>query len=396
VARNSLIVALLCLLASGVGQARTVRFVFEADPPDAIVEVNVNGQVPAARVQSGVAFMVAQPRQIDVHARRDGYQPYAVTLLEFPEASMEVPVVLEPASWSAWLRHFRHAILWGGCFAGVFAMLWRRCRQRARARIEHALGVRDIVKRSTDDLAGHTIGAWRLTDRLGAGGMGAVYRAVPDATLDASEAVAVKLLHPEIARDPLFKKVFEQEIRACMQLSHPHVVRLIDWGEEEGLVYMVSELLSGRTLRQALRDEAWSEARARELWLALVETMAYVHARGVTHRDLKPSNVMLCADGRVKILDFGLATSAGSPYVTMGGTPGYMAPEQAEGSIVEARADQYALGVMARDMLERVSGAQARSTMAMVAERMCAPVAEQRYASLQDVLEALQADRPRR
>ncbi|MCS6902177.1 MAG: serine/threonine-protein kinase [Myxococcales bacterium] len=175
-------------------------------------------------------------------------------------------------------------------------------------------------------------GKWTLQRLLGVGGMAAVYAAVHRN----GRRGAVKILHPHIAADPVLRARFLQEARVVNTIDHPGIVAVLDDDEEEGSPFLVMELLEGRSLEEAFRGVKqlpWEEVlRIAE---GLLEALAAAHEAGVVHRDLKPDNVFLCQDGRVKILDFGIARVEEGVSMTQTGTtlgtPTYMAPEQAIG-----------------------------------------------------------------
>ena len=194
--------------------------------------------------------------------------------------------------------------------------------------------------------------------------MGEVYRA-HDARL--KRDVAIKVLRPELARDAGGALRFEQEARAAAALNHPNIVAVFDVGVGEWGPYVVSELLDGETLREALSRGALPPAMALDLAMQTARGMAAAHQRGIVHRDLKPENIFVTADGRAKILDFGLAklteasdgpddeqhtvTSMGTMPGTVMGTAGYMAPEQVRGEPADARTDIFAFGAIFYEML---------------------------------------------
>src|SRR6202011_3077205 len=179
---------------------------------------------------------------------------------------------------------------------------------------------------------------------LGAGGMGEVWRA-RDTRLDRD--VAVKVLPERLAEDFSALSRFEREAKALAALSHPNILAIHDFGQQGGVAYAVMELLEGETLRSCLLRSVPSWREAVEIGGAIAAGLAAAHSRGIVHRDLKPENVFLTSDGRVKILDFGLArrqadaarqeqTSAATQTDpgTIMGTVGYMSPEQVRGEVV--------------------------------------------------------------
>jgi len=207
---------------------------------------------------------------------------------------------------------------------------------------------------------GTRLGPYRILAHLGAGGMGDVYRAT-DTRL--GRAVAVKVLPEVFATDRLRLKRFEQEARTLSALNHPNIITIYDVGDHEGTPYLVMELLDGETLGRKLRDRALPGRKVTEIAVQVANGLAAAHASGVLHRDLKPENLFVCRDGRVKILDFGLAkqqvaVDAGSdtraalsePGQVMG-TVGYMSPEQVRGATLDARSDLFSFGAVLWEML---------------------------------------------
>lgn len=209
-------------------------------------------------------------------------------------------------------------------------------------------------------LRGRTIGPYRIFDQVGHGGMGVVY-AAEDTRL--GREVALKALAPDYARDPGRRERLRREARAAASLSHAAIATVYALEEIDGDLYIVSELVHGSTLREELRTGPVPADRLRTTLVDIADALAAAHARGIVHRDLKPENVMRGIDGRVKVLDFGLARMAGrdsDSSVTkltqlteagaVVGTPGYMAPEQFSGGIIDARTDVFAFGVLAAEL----------------------------------------------
>jgi serine/threonine-protein kinase len=182
---------------------------------------------------------------------------------------------------------------------------------------------------------------------LGKGGMGAVYRAF-DHVL--GRHVAYKVLAEALSRDPAARDQLLQEARSAAQLNHPNVVTVYDLGVDEGQTFIAMELVEGETYQSLLRARKWLEIPEAMHWLVSVcQGLDHAHGRGIVHRDLKPSNVLLAADGRVKILDFGLAQQAGNGdrsgnLGSMSGTPKYIPPEAIQGGPIDGRSDVYSLG----------------------------------------------------
>jgi serine/threonine protein kinase len=222
--------------------------------------------------------------------------------------------------------------------------------------------------------AGALLGTYTVVRELGRGGMGRVYLA-SDSRL--GRMVALKVLAPELTRDPIHRERLRREARAAAVLTHPGICTVYALEEFDGELYIVTEFVEGHTLRDEMVGKRPSPesmvGTARELAAAL----ASAHAKGITHRDLKPENVMRLRDGRLKILDFGLArieSDSGKPGTvtatgpgTLVGTPAYMAPEQIEGRQVSPATDVFAFGVMMYEWISGVHPFQAASSLATLA-----------------------------
>ena len=228
---------------------------------------------------------------------------------------------------------------------------------------------------STDQLIAH----YRILAKLGAGGMGEVWRA-RDTRLD--REVAIKVLPVSFAQDADRLRRFEQEARATSALNHPNILTVHDIGDYEGSPYLVSELLEGEVLRAQLNDGQLPTRKAVEYAQQIAAGLAAAHEKGIVHRDLKPENLFVTNDGRIKILDFGLAklkpqqigdTDSQAPTQkkitdpgTVMGTVGYMSPEQVRGQETDHRADIFSFGVILYEMLSgrrTFSGASAVEVM---------------------------------
>ncbi|HEU5403313.1 MAG TPA: protein kinase [Terriglobales bacterium] len=211
---------------------------------------------------------------------------------------------------------------------------------------------------------GTRLGPYEIQSPLGAGGMGEVYRA-RDVRL--GRDVALKILPESFARDDERLHRFEQEARAVAALNHSNLLAVFDTGQENGSPFLVSELLEGETLRDLLNRAPTSQRKAIEYGVQIAQGLAAAHDKGIVHRDLKPENIFVTKDGRIKILDFGLAkfasnsglatsagaTMTGSPTAAglVMGTAGYMAPEQVRGEPVDPRTDIFAFGAVLYEML---------------------------------------------
>jgi hypothetical protein len=196
-------------------------------------------------------------------------------------------------------------------------------------------------------------GRYRLEEKIGSGGMSTVYRAF-DPTLE--RWVAIKLMHSDISRDPDQLERFRREARAVAQLNHPHVVTVIDAGEDEGAPYIVFEYVEGETLKERIKRQGRlpvSEAVAYAIEIG--RALEGAHAARLVHRDVKPQNVLIDADGRAKVTDFGIARSLEAHGLTATGrvlgTTDYVSPEQALGQEVTEQSDIYSLGIVLYEML---------------------------------------------
>ncbi|HJZ13182.1 MAG TPA: serine/threonine-protein kinase, partial [Acidobacteriota bacterium] len=212
--------------------------------------------------------------------------------------------------------------------------------------------------------AGTRLGPYEILEPLGAGGMGEVYRA-QDPRL--SRTVAIKILPAHFSENEEARERFEREAKAIAALSHPHILSIFDFGCGEGILYAVTELLQGETLRERMSGGPMSWREAVEIGIEIAEGLSSAHARGIIHRDIKPENIFITTEGHVKILDFGLArwepskrsgimrlaqqelTEAGA----LVGTYPYMSPEQVQGSPLTGASDLFSLGCM---LYEMVSG----------------------------------------
>ncbi len=224
-------------------------------------------------------------------------------------------------------------------------------------------------------MIGASLSQYRITASIGAGGMGEVFRA-RDTRLNRD--VAVKVLPRDFASDANLMRRFEQEAKTLAALNHPNILTIHDAGIHEGSPYLVSELLEGKTLREEMNGGALPIRKTREYALQIAHGLAAAHGKGVVHRDLKPENIFVTKDGRVKILDFGLAKLRAKPESEIRnpnstdaatvridadgiidttepglvfGTPAYMSPEQVRGEPADHRTDIFAFGCVLYEML---------------------------------------------
>jgi serine/threonine protein kinase len=238
--------------------------------------------------------------------------------------------------------------------------------------------------------AGQNLGHYRIVGKIGAGGMGEVYRAT-DTKL--GRDVALKVMPAEMARDADRLARFQREARAVAALNHPHIVTIYSVEQAGGVHFLTMELVDGQALDRLIPASGFDVAQVVEIASALADALAAAHEKGIVHRDLKPANVMLTSDGRVKVLDFGLAkdvsvaenaeatrTAAGVTQAgVVMGTPAYMSPEQIAGRAIDHRTDIFSLGVVLHEMstgrrpfegssLAELSSAILRDTPASISE----------------------------
>ncbi|MGO9262274.1 MAG: protein kinase domain-containing protein [Bryobacteraceae bacterium] len=244
-------------------------------------------------------------------------------------------------------------------------------------------------------MLGRTLSHYEILEKLGQGGMGAVYKA-RDTRL--GRLVAIKVLLPGKASDPERRQRFMQEAKAASALNHPNIVTVHDIGSEDDVDFIVMEYIAGKPLNRVIPRQGMKLVEALECAIPIADGLAKAHAAGIVHRDLKPGNVMVGEDGTVKLLDFGLAKlvedvapgdliethamNAGAPITKDGailGTVAYMSPEQAEGKTVDGRSDIFSFGAMLYEMVSGRSpfhGSSAISTLAAILHEDPKPVSE--------------------
>jgi eukaryotic-like serine/threonine-protein kinase len=200
------------------------------------------------------------------------------------------------------------------------------------------------------------IGRYRILGELGRGAMGVVYKA-EDPALDRIVALKTIRLGDEVEGRKEYERRFLQEAKAAGKLTHPNIVTIFDFGEEEDLAYMAMELLEGSDLRSRMRAGGIPAIEAVEIALQVADGLGFAHETGVVHRDIKPGNIMLLERGAVKIMDFGIARMRHADHKTSTGmvlgTPRYMSPEQIGGQPVDQRSDIFSLGTVLYEMLTR-------------------------------------------
>src|ERR1700736_1422217 len=199
-----------------------------------------------------------------------------------------------------------------------------------------------------NSLIGKSLGQFRIVDRIGAGGMATVFKAYQP-NLD--RYVAVKVLPAYHARDPVFLKRFQQEARSVAKLQHANIVPIHEFGEQDGITFIVMEYVDGGTLKDRLKQRPISVAEAVDFVIQAAEGLGCAHGHGIVHRDVKPANMLVRKDGHLLLSDFGIAkilegTTNLTRVGTGIGTPQYMSPEQGTGQAVDRRSDIYSLGIV--------------------------------------------------
>ncbi len=219
-------------------------------------------------------------------------------------------------------------------------------------------------------------GRYRLIELLGQGGMATIYRA---ADTGLGRDVALKLLRSEYLQDPDFSSRFRQEAQAAASLGHPNVVTVYDYGEDPSGPFIVMELVDGEDLATILRRSGALPARqAARIAAGVGRALAAAHASGIVHRDIKPGNVLIGRDGRVKVVDFGIARAVAEAQVTLPGTTlgsvHYFSPEQARGEPTTAASDIYSLGIVLYEMLTGVRPWESDSAAGVALARLSGPI----------------------
>src|ERR1700692_3857783 len=211
-------------------------------------------------------------------------------------------------------------------------------------------------------MTGQLVGHYRVLEKIGAGGMGEVFRARDERL---GRDVALKLIRPASSDNPDHRRRFEEEARAAPALNHPNILAIYDVGFEGTVPYIVSELLEGENLRQRLVKGAIPVPEAADYALQIAHGLAAAHERFIVHRDLKPENLFLTVDGRIKILDFGVAKlqapatddrpvesmTTVTKHGAMIGTVAYMSPEQLRGKTVDHRSDIFSFGAILYELM---------------------------------------------
>ena len=347
----------LGLLLSLSSAAQSPGFVIETFPPKALVYegskyLGVSGEA-----------LALSPGNHSLTLRLDNHEDKSLTLGvmdirlgRYPESGT---VSLKPKSLSQTVKNwmiYRWQILLPAAVGLAGLAAWATTNQRRWSKHQRILAnLVDETQAASHSMMLHQIGNYRVISHLGKGGMADVYQAVPKDSLDTTAAVAIKVMNRDLRDQAEFVQRFLREIVVSQNLAHPGIVEVIEWGWHGERLYLVMEMVEGVQLRKVVPELAADRKRAMNLLAQLMDAVNYAHQRGVAHRDLKPENVMLTKSGRIKVMDFGLARAIDSQTLTQVGstmgTPKYMAPEMVASASADDRADQYALGIMAYEIL---------------------------------------------
>lgn len=368
------LLALLLLSLPAPAQESSVRVEFVTWPPGATVLAEVSGQDEVSLGLSGRPVSVRREHLADrnVAFRLAGHQDVvfrvrSLDLAPGPDGTVRVPregrVDLSPQNPAVAVADFfryrpvvAFPLLAGLAVAG--ALGWR-ARSRTREQLTRAREVEAMQARADDSypLIGKLMGGYRVVDRLGRGGMATVYRGVreEDGVRQPGSEVAIKVISRDLSEDPEFRARFMRESRVSQFVEHAGIVHVVDSGEQEGLLYLVMELVPGVPLRDLVREGGLPVPEVLDLARPMLTALQAAHDGGIVHRDLKPDNVMVLGPKKVKLMDFGLARSQEFTVLTVSGTalgtPAYMAPEQIQAGSIDARVDQYAAGVVLYELL---------------------------------------------
>ncbi|MBI5350941.1 MAG: protein kinase [Chloroflexi bacterium] len=223
---------------------------------------------------------------------------------------------------------------------------------------------------------GQQIGPYRIINQIGQGGMATVYKAY-HAAMD--RYIALKVLPSQLAQNKEFVKRFEQEARTIAKLEHAHILPVYDYGEQEGITYLVMRYLDAGTLKEKIQSGTLSLNDIDRYFSQLASALAYAHEMNVIHRDIKPSNAMVNSRGELFLTDFGIAkllesTAQFTATGAITGTPAYMSPEQAQGDKLDARSDIYSLGIVLYEMVTGKVPFEAETPLAVILKQINAPL----------------------
>jgi hypothetical protein len=289
------------------------------------------------------------------------FKPYSPhTLISFPTEVKE-PLALEPATFTKkmalWLSRYRKAIMVIALILVPSAILMaiKLSRLNAEKRKWSAWEALLAGVNREDPMFNKALGGYVLVEKIGQGGMAAVYRAVPEQTRSGKEEVAVKVMQIGEESEWDYLRRYTREVKILSALSHPNILRIINYGTQGDLFYLVTDLIRGRTLESEIKEGGIDLEAFRSIIRQVIDALIHAHQKEILHRDIKPGNIMIDGKGRVTVMDFGLAKGRHFSAITDSGltlgTPDYMAPEQVTTKEVDSRTDEYSLGVLAYALL---------------------------------------------
>lgn len=361
--RRTLLLLILLLSTGSLAQNEgSVKVTIQSDPPGAKV-IFFNEELG----RTGTPFhfprgkLSSRGTSVDFEVRKENYESHhvAIPLGEFSQSDLvypDDPIQLTPLNFLVPILERPLPYVFGLVASlGVLGIVLRLRHQKSQAE-KREQDLRILKEKTEDhDLLMSVFGNYRLLEPLGEGGLAKVFRGVPNDTLDHSKSVAVKLLHEELCDQQDHRERFIREGQVSKDLVHSNIVRLFELNQENDRVFLVLELLKGKTLRERFENGPVDVEEARSILDGIFAGLEYAHKKGIVHRDLTPGNIMLCDDGGIKLMDFGLARrrQVDKTVTVTGviqGTPGYMAPEQLQEK-VDVRSDQYSIGIVIYEML---------------------------------------------
>lgn len=408
---KKLLPLLLLLIMQASLKAEEYHLRFQTDPKETQWRVVKAGARPdsdsPAYTQNSIDFKFEEcladdphePRKIRIQFHCKGYEDAFVDVdfntllksnddgsklyLEHDAANNVVwkdKIALIPSSFTAWAQKVPALVI--GllvCLGGALAMAQKaRKKQKLAAQLQQRRQLEEELSRqaigSDDPIVKNKkrFGRYQVFRKLGQGGMAAVYWGLPADTLEEQDAVAIKVMKPELTSED-DRHRFKREIKVIRELHHPHIVRLEDADEtEHGELYMAMELVDGGPI--SIPPKGLPLAQVTTYLKPILEALSYAHGRGVVHRDIKPANMMVTSGGSVKVMDFGLARSHDTTRVTKTGTmlgsPAYVPPEQLLDGALTPLADQYSLGATLYEMLTGHVPFERKDTMATLMAHM--------------------------
>jgi tRNA A-37 threonylcarbamoyl transferase component Bud32 len=353
------------VLADESGSVVVKTFTFRTQPANGVLVTQDDGQntPPSSTTNFAMRFVHGADAKLVFTAK--GHSPRTI---QVNQSETDIPTVVLPAlnGWVSAQDLFEELSLPGWCLL-LFSLtalptggtIWFRHRRQLDRNLQEQQAFFEAGRDETDTMLMQKVEEYVLVEPLGRGAMATVYKAIPFENRDEAQAVAVKVLSMDLFNDEEFRRRFKREVRAYQRLNHPNIVKLYAWREPDPtgklFPYIVLELIRGDTLSHSIPPDGLPWKEARPMLSQLFQAIAYAHDLGVVHRDLKPANVMVSPQGKVKVMDYGLARDANASQLTASGTilgtPAYMAPEQLSTGSSTPPVDQYALGVIVYQML---------------------------------------------